>query len=95
MIPRTLKDFCRFRTINRVLDKSFEEGYKVCKEDFREEAVHWIKLLKCHEGEFGPIIPIKREAEISAKGDCDGVEISRESISFIKHFFNITAEDLK
>lgn len=68
-------------------------------ERLREVAINWIKLIRDNPGKYGPIIPIKPVGKIKKTIDgipcCDGFEISKESINFIKHFFNISEDDLK
>ena len=59
-------------------------------ERLREEAIKWIKLLKHCKPEYGELIPSKD----GVFADCDGVIISKDSINFIMHFFNITKEEL-
>jgi len=59
-------------------------------EAMREEAIKWIETLE-YAGGFADMMIIDDDHE----EHMDGVIISKESVSFIKHFFNITEEDLK
>lgn len=80
---KTLKDFESAEEGNE-----YNSGYADAKEDLRKEAIKWIKSIRI----------LSKELETSPPDTKLVKEIIRENKGkglFIKHFFNITEEDLE
>ncbi len=102
---KTLKDFhcacfdCGECGSDFSFCKKGMERYAGCSrtinEDYlREEAIRWIKKIEPFNCSSN--IPKKyQKFFLDVGGDCGSEECCDNLIEFIKHFFNITEEDLK
>lgn len=81
----------KLKTLKEVVRDSWEDNGGIIPEDLKQEAINWIKELKSklnkNEGYYSyEGINLRNDEHFS---DISGVEI------WVKHFFNITEEDLK
>ena len=85
---KTLKDFEDYGMDDET------RGYELCKKDLRQEAIQWIKELENIPADFY----MKRYnlPNYQITENIDGVNTGIiDVVEWIKHFFNISENDLK
>mgnify|MGYP001565600544 CR=1 FL=1 len=98
MTLKTLKDL---NTDPGFLDDFDEKGYYINIKELKAEAIKWIKELQSKDGRYCLICQSNEckheESNDNILNEQDPYEPNGriESIKWIKHFFNITDEDLK
>jgi len=87
---KTLKDFYELKNAYFLTMKEYEEevkvggGFLVESEKLRHEAIKWIKHYRIESEKFWKIYKVHKEFRFYGATQ-----------AWIKHFFNITEEDLK
>ena len=96
---KTFKDLTCWEDMKKAqspLEKEFHRGAVQLKHDLRQEAIKWLKELKQSPDE--PLVSVKKnDIQEYTRMVSLNIQVAENQslIMWIKHFFNITEEDLE